>query len=166
MWLKNSLIVAAVVMMSVQVDSSQTMLKDMTKNFLKAYGECQQELHLTDDTARDLMFFWREDYEVTSREAGCTILCLSKKLEIIDPEGKLHKGKTADFIKQHGSDEQTAQKVIDILHACEASAVPNEDHCILALGVATCFKKEIHKLNWAPDTEVLLEELMAEMSER
>nr|QEL50338.1 pheromone binding protein 2 [Maruca vitrata]QEL50345.1 pheromone binding protein 2 [Maruca vitrata] len=163
MWVKMIVAAAVMVMMTVTVESSQVLLKDMTKNFLKAYEQCQQELKLPDSTAKELMYFWKEGYEVKSREAGCTILCLSKKLEILDPEGKLHKGKTADFIKQHGSDDETANKVIDILHTCEANVTPNEDHCLLALDVALCFKNEIHKLNWAPDPEVIFEELMAEL---
>nr|BAG71419.1 pheromone binding protein [Diaphania indica] len=164
MWVKMILITVAVVMMSVKVDLSQTLLKDMTKNFLKAYEQCQQELSLPESTAKELMFFWKDGYEVSSREAGCTILCLSKKMDLIDPEGKLHKGKSADFVKQHGTDDETANKVVDILHTCESNAAPNDDHCMVALAVALCFKKEIHNLNWAPDPEVILEELMAEMS--
>nr|QHI06957.1 pheromone-binding protein [Helopeltis theivora] len=109
------------------------------------------------------MYFWKEDFQVTSREAGCAIFCLSKKMDIIDPEGKLHKGKTNDFLKQHGSDDDTARKVMDILHNCEADAGDNSDDCMRALDVAMCFKKEMHSLNWAPDPEVLLEELMSEM---
>lgn len=49
------------------------------------------------------MNFWKEGYEIKSREAGCAIMCLSKKLEVIDPEGKLHKGKTTEFIVAHGT---------------------------------------------------------------
>lgn len=39
------MVVVTVVMMSVNVESSQTLLKDMTKNFLKAYGQCQKEVN-------------------------------------------------------------------------------------------------------------------------
>nr|QIJ45731.1 phenomenon binding protein [Glyphodes pyloalis] len=163
MWLKMITVVVAVVMMSVSVDSSQTLVKDMTKNFLKAYEACQKELSLQESTAKELMYFWKEDYEGTNREAGCAILCLSKKMDIIDPEGKLHKGKTNDFLKQHGSDDETAAKVMDILHNCEANVAHTDDECLGAMDVAMCFKKEMHSLNWAPDPEVMLQELMSEM---
>nr|AGI37364.1 pheromone binding protein 2 [Cnaphalocrocis medinalis] len=163
MWAKTLMVVVTVVMMSVNVESSQTLLKDMTKNFLKAYGQCQKELGLPDSTATELMNFWKEGYEIKSREAGCAIMCLSKKLEVIDPEGKLHKGKTTEFIVAHGTDEATAHKLIDILHACMQSVTPSEDHCLMSLQVAMCFKAEIHKLGWAPDTELLFEEMVAEM---
>lgn len=64
----------------------------------------------------------------------------------------------------HSLDDAMAHKVVEILHSCEKAAAPNEDMCLVALDVSMCFKKEVHSLNWAPDNELLFEELVGEMS--
>lgn len=60
-------------------------------------------------------------------------------------------------------DETMAQQLIDIVHGCEKSTPANDDKCIWTLGVATCFKAEIHKLNWAPSMDVAVGEILAEV---
>nr|BBB15962.1 pheromone binding protein-A [Ostrinia furnacalis] len=166
MWLSKTLVVIAVMCsMSVVVHSSQAVMKDMTKNFIKAYEVCAKEYNLPEAAGAEVMNFWKEGYVLTSREAGCAILCLSSKLNLLDPEGTLHRGNTVELGKQHGSDDAMAHQLVDIVHACEKSVPPNEDNCLMALGISMCFKTEIHKLNWAPDHELLLEEMMAEMKQ-
>nr|ADK66921.1 pheromone binding protein 1 [Chilo suppressalis] len=157
------LVVVMCLTMTVVVDSSQTVMKSMTKNFLKAYEVCAKEYSLKEGTAGILIGFWKDDFSTTSRDVGCAILCLSTKLDLIDPEGKLHHGKATEFAMQHGSGEEMAKKLVEILHNCEQTVTPNEDKCMRALDIAMCFKKELHTLGWAPDPELLFEELIAEM---
>ncbi|KAL4704860.1 hypothetical protein ACJJTC_019438 [Scirpophaga incertulas] len=147
----------------VMVKSSQDVMKSMTKNFLKAYEACAKEYTLPESTANELINFWKEDFSTTNRNVGCAILCLTSKLSLLDPEGKLHHGKAEDFAKQHGADGDTAKKLVEILHTCEKNEPVIEDHCTMALGIAMCFKKEMHNLKWAPDSELLFDELVADM---
>nr|UYL69203.1 pheromone binding protein 1 [Agriphila aeneociliella] len=165
MWEKMGIKMFVVVLlgMSVSVDSSQTVVKSMTKYFFKAYEVCTKEYNIKEGTLGQIFNFWREDFTTNSRDIGCTIYCLSTKLDLLDPEGKLHHGNAAEFAMQHGSDEATAKKLVEILHTCEQTTPPNDDKCMKALDVAFCFKKELHRLDWAPDSEVLFEEIIAEL---
>nr|ADT78502.1 pheromone binding protein 3 [Ostrinia furnacalis] len=163
MWLPKTLVVMSVMSsMSVVVHSSQTVMGEMTKNFIKAYEVCAKELNLSEATGLQLINFWKEGHELTTRETGCAILCMSTELNLLDVQGSVHRGNTVEFAKHHGSDDAMAHQVVDILHACE-KATPNEDKCMLALSIAMCFKAEIHKLDWAPNNELMFEELVLDM---
>lgn len=61
------------------------------------------------------------------------------------------------------ADENLAKQLTDILHNCEKTAPPHDDNCIKVLGVANCFKTEIHKLQWAPSMDVIVGEMLAEI---
>lgn len=56
-----------------------------------------------------------------------------------------------------------AKQLVDVLHQCEKSAPENEDACLKVLDIAKCFKSEIHKLDWAPDMDLILGEILAEV---
>ncbi|CAG9796001.1 unnamed protein product [Diatraea saccharalis] len=157
------LVVMVFLMMNVMVDSSQTVMKSMTKNFLKAYEVCLKEYNIREGTTNQILSFWKEDFTTSSRDVGCAIYCLSTKLDLIDPEGKLHHGNAANFAMKHGSGEEMAKKIVEFLHSCEQSTPANEDKCMHALDIAMCFKKEVHAVGWAPDPEVLFDEIIAEM---
>lgn len=53
----------------------------------------------------DMYNYWKEDYALLNRDFGCAIICMSKKLNLIDPEGNLHHGNAAEFAKKHGAGE-------------------------------------------------------------
>lgn len=61
------------------------------------------QLNLPDSINVDFMNFWKDDYEVTNRDTGCAIICLSTKLELISPDGTLHHGNTLEYAKKHGA---------------------------------------------------------------
>lgn len=58
---------------------------------------------LTDAINEDFYNFWKEGYEIKNRETGCAIMCLSTKLNMLDPEGNLHHGNAMEFAKKHGA---------------------------------------------------------------
>nr|P18959.1 RecName: Full=Pheromone-binding protein; Short=PBP; Flags: Precursor [Manduca sexta]AAA29325.1 pheromone-binding protein precursor [Manduca sexta] len=157
-------VVAIVVYLAVgNVDSSPDVMKNLCLNFGKALDECKAEMNLSDSIKDDFANFWVEGYEVSNRDTGCAILCLSKKLDMIDPDGKLHHGNAMEFAKKHGADEAMAKQLLDIIHNCENSTPPNDDACLKTLDIAKCFKKEIHKLNWAPNMDLVVGEVLAEV---
>nr|AAF06123.1 pheromone binding protein [Synanthedon exitiosa]AAF06142.1 pheromone binding protein [Synanthedon exitiosa] len=145
------------------VDSSQEVMKNLTMNFNKALDVCKKELDLPDSINADFYNFWKPDYEVTNRLTGCAIMCLSTKLELFDPDGKLHHGNAKEFAMKHGADDSMAQQLVDIVHKCENDIPNNEDPCLKVLDIAKCFKTEVHKLNWAPDMELMMGEVLAEV---
>ncbi|XP_059047144.1 pheromone-binding protein-like [Achroia grisella] len=160
-------IVLALAIVSTAIDSSanasQDIMKKLTINFAKALETCKSELNLPESIYTDFYNFWKEEHEITNRLTGCAIQCLSTKLELVDVEGNLHHGNAQEFAKKHGADESMAKQLIDIIHNCENSGPPNDDKCLKVLDVVKCFKAEIHKLNWAPSTDLVVAELLAEL---
>ncbi|XP_061720737.1 pheromone-binding protein 1-like [Cydia pomonella] len=146
------------------VDSSEQVLTDMSTNFVKALDECKKEEGLPDTITADFIHFWKEDYALTSRLTGCAILCLSKKLEIVDPDLELHHGNTKEFAMKHGADEELAMDLVTIIHDCGNSIQPNDDQCVKVLEWAKCFKVEIHKKGMAPSVEIAVGEVLAEIA--
>ncbi|XP_063540699.1 pheromone-binding protein-like [Cydia strobilella] len=145
------------------VDSSQQVLTEMSKNFGKALDVCIKELDLPDSIYDDMMNYWKEGYELTNRHTGCAIMCLSKKLEIVDPDLQLHHGNAKDFAMKHGADEKLAMDLVNVIHECEKSLQPNDDECMKVLEWAKCFKVEIHKKGMAPSMDVAVGEILAEV---
>nr|Q17077.1 RecName: Full=Pheromone-binding protein 1; Short=PBP 1; AltName: Full=APR-1; Flags: Precursor [Antheraea pernyi]CAA65576.1 pheromone binding protein 1 [Antheraea pernyi]prf//1710254A pheromone binding protein [Antheraea pernyi] len=145
------------------VHSSPEIIKNLSQNFCKAMDQCKQELNIPDSVIADLYNFWKDDYVMTDRLAGCAINCMATKLDVVDPDGNLHHGNAKEFAMKHGADASMAQQLVDIIHGCEKSAPPNDDKCMKTIDVAMCFKKEIHKLNWVPDMDVVLGEVLAEV---
>ncbi|KAJ2948745.1 hypothetical protein O0L34_g8006 [Tuta absoluta] len=145
-----------------KVDGSQEIMKTISMNFGKALDACKKEMDLPDSIDVDFMNFWKEGYEVTNRFTGCAIKCLSTKLEMVAPDGTLHHGNIQEFAKTHGADDGMAKQLADLIHGCEKSTPVVEDECMMVLGVAKCFKAEIHKLNWAPNMDLVVAEVLAE----
>ncbi|XP_053614541.1 pheromone-binding protein [Plodia interpunctella] len=156
-------IIAAVVVLMAGVDSSADIMKELSINFGEALDTCKKELDLPDSINMDFYNFWKEDYEITNRLTGCAIKCLSEKLEMVDADGKLHHGNAHEFATKHGADDAMAKQLVDLIHGCEKSVPANDDACLVVLSIANCFKKEIHKLNWAPNMDLVVGEVLAEV---
>ncbi|KAM3959414.1 pheromone-binding protein-like [Aphomia sociella] len=159
--------IVTLVLVYLAVDSviyaSQDIMKKMSINYTKALETCKKEMELPDSVNMDFYNFWKEGYKITNRLTGCAILCLSSKLDLIDPEGNLHHGNAEEFAMKHGADDDMAKQLVDIVHGCEKSIQPNDDPCLKVLDITHCFKTEIHKLNWAPNMDVMVGELLAEV---
>nr|CAB86718.1 pheromone binding protein 2 [Antheraea polyphemus] len=143
------------------VQASPEIMKNLCMNYGKTMDQCKQELGLPDSVINDLYNFWKDDYVMTDRLAGCAINCLSTKLDIVDPDGNLHHGNAKEFAMKHGADDGMAQQLVDIIHRCEKSTPPNDDKCTKTMDIAMCFKKEIHKLNWVPNMDLVVCEVLA-----
>nr|CAB86717.1 pheromone binding protein 3 [Antheraea pernyi] len=145
------------------VDSSQDVMKSMTLTFTKGLDACKKEMDLPDTIDVDFNNFWKEDYVVTNRNAGCAIMCLASKVDLVDSMGILIHGSSHEFAKQHGADDNMAKQLSDTLHSCEKTIGTLNDECLRALNVANCFKVEIHKLDWAPSMDLIIGEILAEI---
>ncbi|XP_063366575.1 general odorant-binding protein 1-like [Cydia amplana] len=146
-----------------KIESSSETMKTITSGFLKVLEECKQELNLQGHVISDLYHYWKEDYSLLNRDTGCAIICMSKKLDLIDSSGKLHHGNTQEFATRHGAASDVASKLVEILHACEKTHEALEDECMRALEIAKCFRTDIHQLNWAPKMDVIITEVLTEM---
>nr|AOG12881.1 pheromone binding protein [Eogystia hippophaecolus] len=162
---QTKIVVLVIVYLAIdsRVESSKEIMKEITVNFGKALADCKREMELPDSIDVDFYNFWKEDYEVSNRYTGCAIICLSTKLDLVDPDGGLHHGNAHEFAKKHGADDGMAKQLIDIIHQCEKSTPRNDDGCIMMLGIAKCFKAEIHKLDWAPSMDLMVGEVLAEV---
>nr|AGJ83350.1 pheromone binding protein 1 [Dendrolimus houi] len=142
-----------------RVDSSQDVMKELSVRFGESMNLCIKEMDLPDVSA-DFFNYWKEDYVITRRETGCLFSCLAKKVHMQHPDGLVHKDNTHNFATKHGADDEMAAQLVEVIHSCENS-ISESDDCIRVLGIANCFKKEMHKLNWAPSAELVTQELMA-----
>nr|URZ86306.1 pheromone binding protein 1.2 [Grapholita funebrana] len=143
-------------------DASKEVLHKMSNHFKEALDDCKKELNLPESIQRDFDMFWHDEYVVTNRETGCAIMCLSHKLEIVDPDLSLQHGNAKDFAMKHGADETLATELVAIINKCGEGAY-DDDRCTMVLNWANCFKAEIHKKGMAPPVDVVIGELVAEV---
>nr|QJZ31460.1 pheromone binding protein 2 [Phauda flammans] len=146
-----------------ETQSSSKTMKMLTTGFMKVLDTCKEELNISEGVLSDLYHYWKEDYDLMKRDTGCVIVCMSRKLDLLDDSGKIHHGNTADFAKKHGAAEETASQIVSLLHECEKTQDHVEDPCIKALEVAKCFRIGIHKLNWTPKMDVLVTEVLTDI---
>ncbi|KOB67876.1 Pheromone binding protein 3 [Operophtera brumata] len=139
-------------------------MKFLAKGFLKVLEECKKELNLDDQLLSDLYYYWKQDYSRLSRDTGCAIICMSKKLDLLDETGKMHHGNAKEYAMAQGADADLAVKIINVIHGCEKEQDPHEDHCLWVLEVAKCFRTRIHELEWSPTMEVVIGEVLVEIS--
>ncbi|GBP25924.1 Pheromone-binding protein [Eumeta japonica] len=144
------------------VDSSQELIKDLVIGFTKTLNECVDELGYPDSVKQDFYDFWKPDHEVTDTRFGCTVICISTKLDLLDPYGQLHHDNAHDFVTKHGASDDQAKHLLGLLHACDKEIPESSSQCTRTMLVAKCFKKEIHDLDWAPSVEVILAEILAD----
>ncbi|XP_059047154.1 general odorant-binding protein 1-like [Achroia grisella] len=142
---------------------SSEVMKYITAGFLKTLDDCKHELNLSDNIVSDLYHFWKQEYELLNRETGCIILCMSRKLNLIDTSGRLHHGSAQDFAMQHGAAEDVAVKLVNMLHECEKQSLAVEDECARTLEVAKCFRNDIRGLDWSPKADVLITEILTDL---
>ncbi|XP_026737653.1 general odorant-binding protein 1-like [Trichoplusia ni] len=147
-------------LLSSEVLASKVLMTKMTTGFTEVVDQCRKELNLGESVLQDMYYFWREEYQLLDRNFGCLVLCMSEKLDLVGDDKRLHHGRTAEFAKTHGASDDIAQKLVTMLHECEKVYHETEDQCVRVLDVSKCFKTKIHELNWAPNMENLMEEVM------
>ncbi|VVC97938.1 unnamed protein product [Leptidea sinapis] len=135
----------------------------MSYSFGTKLFECLDKLNLPENILVDLYHFWKQDQELMKRDTGCAIACMSKKLDLVDPSGKLHHGNAQEFALKHGAAAEVATKLVTMVHECEKQHEVLDDVCLRALEIAKCFRGGIHELNWAPKMEVLVGEVLTEV---
>ncbi|CAH2089074.1 unnamed protein product [Euphydryas editha] len=145
-----------------EIASNETM-KNITGSFLKVLDDCKHELNLGDNVLLDLYHFWKQDRDLAHRDTGCAIVCMSKKLNLLDTSGKLHHGNAQEFAVRHGAGDDMASKLVTTVHECEKTHIEEEDQCLRALEVSKCFKAAMHEINWAPKMDVIITEVLTEV---
>nr|AWT50452.1 pheromone-binding protein 2 [Carposina sasakii] len=146
-----------------RIDGSADVMREMTLRVGKVIEACKTELDIPDNKMEDFVNFWKEGYELQHRETGCVVMCMSSKLNLLDPDGKLHHGNAHEFAVSHGADDGMASQLVNLVHGCENSIPNNEDACLKVLDLARCFKDGVHKLNWAPNVDLVIGEILAEV---
>ncbi|XP_072942537.1 pheromone-binding protein-like [Epargyreus clarus] len=153
----------AVVLAINGISANEETMKSITSSFLKVLDQCKHELNLGDHVLSDLYHFWKEETGLAHRDTGCAIVCMSKKLELLDASGKLHHGNAQEFAVKNGAAEDVASKLVALVHGCEQQHEAIEDECLRALDVAKCFRASLHDLDWAPKMEVAVAEVLTEI---
>ncbi|KAI5637916.1 PBP/GOBP family domain-containing protein [Phthorimaea operculella] len=165
MW-KAALLMCVYLATPSRVDATADIMQTIALNFGRPLQECKKEMDLPDTIDVDFINFWKDGYVVTNRATGCAIFCLSTKLDLVSPDGTLHHGNAHEFAKKHGADDSMAKQLVELFHGCEratkAAAPSLVDDCVRVLAVTRCFKEEIEKLNWTPDMDLVIGEILAE----
>nr|CAJ2313466.1 Pheromone-binding protein [Metisa plana] len=144
------------------VDSSQELIKDLLIGFTKTLDECINEMGYPQSVKQDFYDFWKPDHEVTDNRFGCTIICISTKLDLLDPYGRLHHGNAHDFVTKHGASDDQAKQLVSLVHECDTEHKDVSGECTRMVMVSKCFKAKIHDLDWAPSVEIILAEILAD----
>ncbi|KAJ2948746.1 hypothetical protein O0L34_g8007 [Tuta absoluta] len=160
--LKKALLICVYLAIQSKVDGTADIMQTIALNFGKPLAECKKEMELPDTIDVDFVNFWKDGYEVTNRATGCAIYCLSTKLDLVSPDGSLHHGNAHEFARKHGADDTMAKQLVGLFHDCEKSTPTIEDDCIKVLAVTKCFKDGINKLNWTPNMDLVIGEILAE----
>nr|QCF41920.1 odorant binding protein [Athetis dissimilis] len=146
-----------------EVEPSKDAMKYITSGFVKVLEECKKELNMDDNILADLFHFWKLDYALLDRNTGCVIICMSKKLDLLDDTGRMHHGNAQEFALKHGAGEEVAAKIVSIIHECEKKFERDDDECLRVLEVAKCFRSGIHELDWQPKVQTIVSEVLVEI---
>ncbi|NP_001077095.1 pheromone binding protein 3 precursor [Bombyx mori] len=160
---RYNIVVAVLVLGVVGARGSSEAMRHIATGFIRVLDECKQELGLTDHILTDMYHFWKLDYSMMTRETGCAIICMSKKLDLIDGDGKLHHGNAQAYALKHGAATEVAAKLVEVIHGCEKLHESIDDQCSRVLEVAKCFRTGVHELHWAPKLDVIVGEVMTEI---
>nr|AEQ30020.1 pheromone binding protein 3 [Sesamia inferens] len=164
--MRSNNIIFSVLLMSVgvrEIEPSKDAMKYITSGFVKVLEECKKELNMNDHIIADLFHYWKLDYTLLNRDTGCAIICMSKKLDLLDVNGRMHHGNAREFALKHGAGDEVAGKIVDIIHDCEKKFERDDDECLRVLEVAKCFRTGIHELDWQPKVEVIMSEVFTEI---
>ncbi|KAJ8716935.1 hypothetical protein PYW08_005334 [Mythimna loreyi] len=146
-----------------EIAPSKDAMKYITSGFVKVLEECKHDLNMNDQILADLYHYWKLDYALLSRDTGCAIICMSKKLDLLDTNGRMHHGNAQEFAMKHGAGDDVASKIVSIIHECEKKFERDDDECLRVLDVAKCFRSGIHELDWQPNVEVIVSEVLTEI---
>ncbi|KAL0870203.1 hypothetical protein ABMA27_006345 [Loxostege sticticalis] len=143
-----------------EIDMVPEAMKQLTHGFLKVLEECKTEMNLSEGVITDLYHLWREEYDQISRDAGCVIHCMSKKLQLFGDDGKIHHENIKEFAVKNGAEEKVAAQLLSLAHECEKKQEGIEDECERTLEVAKCFRRDVKQIDWVPKMEVLMTEVI------
>nr|QRF70943.1 pheromone binding protein [Semiothisa cinerearia] len=156
-------VLVVVVLVTVRRAEGGDAMKLLATGFVKVLEECKKELNLDDNLISDLYHYWKLDFSLLQRETGCAIICMSKKLELLGEDGKLHHGNAKEYAMRNGAGDELATKMISIIHGCEDKGEGIEDDCARVLEVAKCFRVGLHDLHWEPKVDVIITEVLTEI---
>lgn len=71
------------------------------------------QLNIGDHIMQDMYNYWREEYQLINRDMGCMVLCMAKKLDLMEDQ-KMHHGKAEEFAKSHGAGNLFLTKFLKI----------------------------------------------------
>uniref|UniRef100_A0A097BVQ0 Pheromone-binding protein 3 n=1 Tax=Spodoptera litura TaxID=69820 RepID=A0A097BVQ0_SPOLT len=146
-----------------ETEPSKDPMKYIASGFVKVLEECKHELNMNDHLIADLFHYWKLEYTLLNRDTGCAIICMGKKLDLLDASGRMHHGNAQEFAKKHGAGDEVASQIVQIIHDCEKKHERDDDECLRVLEVAKCFRTGIHELNWQPNVEVIVSEVLTEI---
>ncbi|CAG9795998.1 unnamed protein product [Diatraea saccharalis] len=138
-------------------------LKSLSGSLIKVMKTCATELEFTDGIMLDFYQLWKQNYEAVSRDAGCVLHCMSLKLDLFNVDGKLEHGNTKEFVMKHGAGANAATQLEDMVQTCHQNVSEMTDDCLRVLELAKCIREGIHQVNWQPNVEVVIEEVLAEV---
>ncbi|RVE52918.1 hypothetical protein evm_002395 [Chilo suppressalis] len=145
-----------------EVEMVPEYFKSMSRSLLEVLKTCSTELEIKDGIMYEIYQLWKENYDGLSRETGCVLHCMSQKLDLFNVQGKFEHGNTKEFIMKHGADSSTATQLEEMVHICQHKVGEMADECLRVLEMAKCIRGNLTQINWNPNIEVAVEEIVAE----
>ncbi|CAH0401088.1 unnamed protein product [Chilo suppressalis] len=171
-----------------EVEMVPEYFKSMSRSLLEVLKTCSTELEIKDGIMYEIYQLWKENYDGLSRETGCVLHCMSQKLDLFNVQGKFEHGNTKEFIMKHGAvlieqsgrrrdassmtiyfriclnilDSSTATQLEEMVHICQHKVGEMADECLRVLEMAKCIRGNLTQINWNPNMEVAVEEIVAE----
>ncbi|KAJ8716934.1 hypothetical protein PYW08_005333 [Mythimna loreyi] len=133
-------------------DVKESVIKALSVNLGKMLIECQAELEFSQDVVKDMLDFWNENNNLTSRDLGCALVCVFEKNEFLSPDfGHVQDKKAFEFFEKAGADEIMAGQLVDLFILCKRQTSSIENFCTSALYLAKCFRYGIFTMHWNPE---------------
>ncbi|KAL0870205.1 hypothetical protein ABMA27_006346 [Loxostege sticticalis] len=111
------------------------------------------QLNLGQDVLTDFLYYWQEDRQFTNKQVGCTVICVSKKLNLLDKAGRLSQPDAEAYVKTAGGDENLAKYLVYLYQSCQ-KVVNETEPCENALQTTNCFRKAVQRAKYSPDVPV------------
>ncbi|CAK1584136.1 unnamed protein product [Parnassius mnemosyne] len=87
-----------------------------------------------------MYYFSEEKYDLIHRDTGCALVCISRKLELLDENGDVNQENAQEFAISHGAEEEVATDLVADASDCVTQHKGVKDECLRALETAKCFR--------------------------
>ncbi|CAH2089073.1 unnamed protein product [Euphydryas editha] len=137
------------------LENNREVMKAFSYTFGNKLFECSEKTILTQEMAKDILYFWDANRRLDNKETGCLIICAMVKLKLLNSDGELMVPNAKGYLQAAGADDNMAAHLIKMYKNCKSETSSTLNGCEIALEISKCFRRGVHQKNWTPDTSSL-----------